>query len=81
MLEADLLIEPRSKIDGSVPVLRRSHQRQTPLQRQGAHGAQFDVKTGKAVGDARVAFIKMRVKDVESFPVKVEGTDILVGLD
>ena len=45
------------------------------------HGAQFDVKTGKAVGDAKVAFMKMKVKDVESFPVKVEGTDILVGLD
>ena len=45
------------------------------------HGAQFDVKTGKAVGDAKVAFIKMRVKDVESFPVKVEGTDILVGME
>jgi 3-phenylpropionate/trans-cinnamate dioxygenase ferredoxin subunit len=44
------------------------------------HGAQFDVKTGKAVGVAKIAFIKMQVKDVESFPVKVEGTTILVGI-
>jgi 3-phenylpropionate/trans-cinnamate dioxygenase ferredoxin subunit len=44
------------------------------------HGAQFDVKTGKAVGVARIAFIKMQVKDIESYPVKVEGTNILVGI-
>ena len=44
------------------------------------HGAQFDVKTGKAVGDAKILFIKMDVKDEESYPVKVEGTDILVGI-
>jgi 3-phenylpropionate/trans-cinnamate dioxygenase ferredoxin subunit len=45
------------------------------------HGAQFDVKTGKAVGDAKVAFMKMKVKDVESFPVRVEGRNILVGME
>jgi len=44
------------------------------------HGAQFDVKTGKAVGEAKIAFMKMKVKDEESFEVKVEGTDILVGI-
>lgn len=43
------------------------------------HGAQFDVKTGQAVGDAKIGFVKMKVKSEESFPVKVEGTDILVG--
>jgi 3-phenylpropionate/trans-cinnamate dioxygenase ferredoxin component len=44
------------------------------------HGARFDVKTGKAVGDARITFVKMKVKDEISYPVKVEGTDILVGI-
>jgi 3-phenylpropionate/trans-cinnamate dioxygenase ferredoxin subunit len=44
------------------------------------HGAQFDVKTGKAVGNARIAFVKMQVKDEQSFPVKVEGTSVLVGI-
>jgi 3-phenylpropionate/trans-cinnamate dioxygenase ferredoxin component len=42
------------------------------------HGAQFDVKTGQAIGDARLGFIKMKVKDEPGYEVKVEGTDILV---
>ena len=45
------------------------------------HGAQFDVKTGQAVESAKLGFIKMGVKDVASYPVKVEGPDILVGID
>jgi nitrite reductase/ring-hydroxylating ferredoxin subunit len=44
------------------------------------HGAQFDVRTGKAVGKAKIAFLKMKVGDEESFLVKVEGTDIMVGI-
>ena len=44
------------------------------------HGAQFDVKTGQAVGEAKIGFLKMKVKDEESYTVKVEGTDILVGI-
>ena len=44
------------------------------------HGAKFDVRTGQAVGQAKIAIVKMNVKDEESFPVKVEGTDILVGI-
>ena len=44
------------------------------------HGSQFDVKTGKAVGGAKIAFLKIQVKDEESYMVKVEGTTILVGL-
>jgi len=44
------------------------------------HGSQFDVKTGKAVGNAKIAFITMQVKDIKSYPVKVEGTSVLVGI-
>jgi len=44
------------------------------------HGARFDVKTGKAIADAKIVFIKMGVKDEESYSVKVEGTDIFVGM-
>jgi 3-phenylpropionate/trans-cinnamate dioxygenase ferredoxin component len=44
------------------------------------HGAQFDVKTGQAIADAKIGFIKMSVKDEERYTVKVEGTDIFVGL-
>ncbi len=44
------------------------------------HGAQFDVRTGKAVGQAKIAFLKMSVRDEVSYTVKVEGTDILIGI-
>lgn len=44
------------------------------------HGAKFDLKTGGAVGDAKIAVLKIGVKDVESYPVKIEGTEIMIGL-
>lgn len=44
------------------------------------HGAQFDVRTGNAVGKAKIAMIKMGVKDQESYQIKVEGTNILLGI-
>jgi 3-phenylpropionate/trans-cinnamate dioxygenase ferredoxin subunit len=44
------------------------------------HGARFDLKTGKAVGEAKIGFMKMKVKDEAGYTVKVEGTDILVGI-
>ena len=44
------------------------------------HGARFDVKTGQAIADAKIGFIKMGVKDEASYSVKVEGTDIFVGM-
>ncbi len=44
------------------------------------HGARFDVKTGQAIADAKIGFIKMGVKDEESYSIKVEGTDIYVGM-
>src|SRR5665647_870270 len=43
------------------------------------HGAAFNVITGKNVRDAKIVFVKMKVNDTQSLPVKVEGTDILVG--
>lgn len=42
------------------------------------HGAQFDVTTGQAVGEAKIAFVKMKVKDEAAYEVKVDGEDILV---
>ncbi len=44
------------------------------------HGSTFDVKTGKAVHGGKIVFIPFNVKDVTSFPVKVEGTDIFIGV-
>ena len=36
------------------------------------HGAIFDVKTGANLGNAKIAFISMKVKDVQTYPVKIE---------
>jgi len=44
------------------------------------HGARFDVTSGKSVGEAKIAFIKMAVKDEERYEVKVEGNNILVAV-
>lgn len=44
------------------------------------HGAKFDVRNGKNVGSAKLAFIQAKVGDAKVFPVKVEGKDILVEL-
>jgi 3-phenylpropionate/trans-cinnamate dioxygenase ferredoxin subunit len=44
------------------------------------HGAQFDVRTGQAVAAAKIAFVKMRVRDEVKYEVKVDGGSILVGI-
>ncbi len=44
------------------------------------HGAKFDVQSGKSLSGAKIAFVNMKVGDAKSFPVKVEGNDILVEL-
>ena len=45
------------------------------------HGAKFDVKTGKNVGDAKILFLNFNVNDDQSYPVKVEGNDIFIELE
>lgn len=45
------------------------------------HGTTFDVKTGKVVQNGKIAFIRLNVSDVNAYPVKVEGTDILIGME
>ncbi|MFZ3070696.1 MAG: Rieske 2Fe-2S domain-containing protein [Anaerolineaceae bacterium] len=44
------------------------------------HHATFELKTGRNVGDAKVGFINMKVKDAVNYPVKVDGEDVLVDL-
>lgn len=44
------------------------------------HGSIFDVKTGKTIRGGKLLFIPFNVKDVASYPVKVEGTDIFIGV-
>ena len=45
------------------------------------HGSKFDLRTGKNVGPAKVLFLKIPVKDARSYPVKIEGSELLVDLD
>lgn len=45
------------------------------------HGAQFDLMTGKNLGEAKLLFIKTRPADVKSYPVKVENGLIYVEID
>ena len=44
------------------------------------HGAKFDVRPGKSVGNAKLAFISVKVGDATAYPVKLEENDILVEL-
>ena len=44
------------------------------------HGAQFDVKTGQAVSEAKIAFVKMKVRNEVRYEVKVDGTNILIAI-
>ena len=45
------------------------------------HGSAFNVTTGKNVRDAKILFAKIKVKDAQAYPVKVEGADILIGIE
>lgn len=45
------------------------------------HGTMFDVKNGKVVQNGKIFFIRLRVSDTRTYPVKVEGSDILIGVD
>ena len=44
------------------------------------HGAKFDVRTGKSVGNAKLAFVSVKVGDATKYPIKVEGQEIFVEL-
>ena len=45
------------------------------------HGAIFNVKSGKNMGVAKILFLKITPNDAKTYPVKVEGTDILIGIE
>jgi 3-phenylpropionate/trans-cinnamate dioxygenase ferredoxin subunit len=45
------------------------------------HGSKFDVRTGKNVGPAKIMLIKSTPPDVRSYPVRIEGDEVLVGLE
>ena len=45
------------------------------------HGATFDVTDGQNRRGAKMSFFKIHVANARTFPVKVDGTDVLVDLD
>lgn len=45
------------------------------------HGSVFDVKTGAVIQRGKLAFIQVKVGEVHTYPVKVEGTDILADME
>jgi 3-phenylpropionate/trans-cinnamate dioxygenase ferredoxin subunit len=44
------------------------------------HGGSFDVKTGQAVSGAKIGILKFNIKNEVKYEVKVEGTNILIGI-
>jgi 3-phenylpropionate/trans-cinnamate dioxygenase ferredoxin component len=45
------------------------------------HGSRFDVRTGKNMLGPKILLVRGKTDDVRSYPVKVEGDDILVGVE
>ena len=45
------------------------------------HGSVFDVTTGKVVHPGTLLFMKVRVRDVRSYPVRVDGSDVMLGIE
>lgn len=44
------------------------------------HGARFDLTSGKAVGKAKLLLLSTTPKDLATYPVKIEGAEIFVGV-
>lgn len=44
------------------------------------HKAKFDLRNGKIVEDGKMLFMKLKVKNAESYAVKVDGEYVLVDL-
>jgi 3-phenylpropionate/trans-cinnamate dioxygenase ferredoxin subunit len=44
------------------------------------HGARFDLTNGKAVGNAKLLFLSTRPADLATYPVKIEGDEVFIGL-
>ena len=42
------------------------------------HGSAFDVRNGRLAKEGKLAFIKVKTKDAKSYPIKIEGNDILI---
>lgn len=45
------------------------------------HGSVFDVTTGKVIESGKLFFLKVKVHDIHSYPVKIEGTDLIIEIE
>jgi len=45
------------------------------------HGSAFDVRTGKVTKGGKMAFINVKVNGIQTYPIKIEGADILIGVE
>jgi 3-phenylpropionate/trans-cinnamate dioxygenase ferredoxin subunit len=57
----------KGKLEGSVVTCPR-------------HGAKFDIKTGKNLTGPKILFLKLTTGEESVFPVKVEGSQIMIDL-
>ena len=45
------------------------------------HGSVFDVTNGEVVEQGKLLFMKVKVHNLHSYPVKIEGADLLIGME
>ena len=45
------------------------------------HGSGFDVRNGKVTQTGRMLYIKVKPKNLHTYPVKIDGTDIFIGIE
>ena len=45
------------------------------------HGSIFDVTNGDVVEAGKILFVTIKVDNVQTYPVKVEGDSILIGIE
>jgi len=45
------------------------------------HGSVFDVRSGESVQGGKMLFVRFKVNDTHSYPIKLEGDDILIAIE
>ena len=45
------------------------------------HGSIFDVTTGEVVKSGKLFFINVKVHNIKQYEVKIENTDIMIGIE
>lgn len=45
------------------------------------HGSQFDIRDGHVIKRGKIAFIKVKVENCETYAVKIEGKDVFIGIE